>query len=72
MTDRDRLLFDRALGILFRFTLERTGWRRFFGRWYHSDEPLRNDAARLVREVGYVQAQPDNTRRLDATERGNG
>ena len=47
----DYVLLDRALGILHRMATERTGWRRFLSRWYYSDEPLRNDAANLVREA---------------------
>jgi hypothetical protein len=58
----DRVLLDRALGILHRMATEHTGWRRFFARWYYSDELLRNDAANLVREVGFGMPQPINTR----------
>ena len=36
------------LTILHHLALERTGWRRYFSRWYISDEPLRHDAARLL------------------------
>jgi hypothetical protein len=55
-------LLDRALGILHRMATEQTGWRAIFRRWYYSDEPLRNDAANLVRQAGFQMAQPDNTR----------
>ena len=47
----------RCLDLLNRFALEQTGWRRYLKRWYFSDEPLRNDAANLVREAmawGYI------------------
>jgi len=53
---------DRALGILHRFATENTGWRSFFRRWYYSDEPLRNDAANLVREAQFHTQMPANTR----------
>jgi hypothetical protein len=58
----DAALFDRALGILHRMATERTGWRRFFARWYFSDEPLRNDAANLVREAGFGMMMPLDSR----------
>ena len=50
----DQLLLD-ALGILHRFGLEQTGWRGWLRRWYYSDEPLRHDAANLVRRAGYLE-----------------
>jgi hypothetical protein len=56
------VLLDRALGILHRMATERTGWWRFFDRWYYSDEPLRNDAANLVRDAGFEMPQPIDTR----------
>ncbi len=59
MTDRE--LINRSLGILHRMATEHTGWRSFFRRWYYSDEPLRNDAANLVREAGFEMMRPDNT-----------
>lgn len=59
---RDAILLDRALGILHRMGTENTGWRSFFRRWYYSDEPLRNDAANLVREAGFAIMTPINTR----------
>ena len=51
MSDDARYL--DALDILHHLALERTGWRRFLRRWCISDEPLRNDAANLLRRVGY-------------------
>lgn len=57
----DRVLLDRALGILHRMATERTGWRSFFSRWYYPDEPLRNDAANLVREARYGAMMPAET-----------
>ena len=59
MTDAD--LLDRALGILHRMATEQTGWRRVLARWYYSDEPLRNDAANLVREAGFGTLMPLGT-----------
>lgn len=53
---------QRALCILHNMALERTGWRGFFSRWCFSDEPLRNDAANLLREIGYSQFSPVNSR----------
>ncbi|MGI3168438.1 hypothetical protein ACRARG_04750 [Pseudooceanicola sp. C21-150M6] len=53
---------ERALCILHNMAVERTGWRSFFRRWWISDEPLRNDAANLIREIGYHQKKPMNTR----------
>ena len=46
--------FMWACDILHNMSLEysRPWWRRMFGRWYISDEPLRNDAANFLREVG--------------------
>lgn len=58
---RDPLL-DRAFAILHRLATENTGWRSLFRRWYYSDEPLRNDAANLVRAAGFEMVQPKNTR----------
>jgi hypothetical protein len=52
---------DRALHILHNMALERTGWRSFFSRWIVPHEPLRNDAANLIREVGYQEARPYNS-----------
>ena len=67
----DYVLLDRALGILHRMATERTGWRRFFSRWYYSDEPLRNDAANLVREAGFGMMMPLNSQLIgdDAVQR---
>jgi hypothetical protein len=62
----DAILLDRALRILHHMATEcsNDGWwhRLFCRRWYYSDEPLRNDAANLVREVGFGMAMPDGTR----------
>lgn len=59
---KDGALLDRALGILHRMATEHTGWKSILRRWYYSDEPLRNDAANLVREAGFQMKQPDGTR----------
>lgn len=58
----DTQLLERALGILHRFGTEQTGWRAIYRRWYYSDEPLRNDAANLVREAGFGMMMPLDTR----------
>jgi hypothetical protein len=57
----DDELLNRALGVLHRMATERIGWRCFFSRWYYSDEPLRNDAANLVREAGFGMGMPLDT-----------
>jgi hypothetical protein len=49
---------QRALSILHNMAVERTGWRAFFRRWWIGDEPLRNDAANLIREIRYRQRMP--------------
>lgn len=68
---RDHDLLMRALFILHEMRLERTGWRRWvFGRWYYPDEPLRNDASRLVQEAGFEAMRPMGTK--DISETGNG
>ena len=68
--DRDALL-DRALLLLTRFALEQTGWRGWLRRWYYSDEPLRNDAANIVRASGFpTRGKPYHTRLVgDADDR---
>ncbi len=68
MTDpyADKRRYERALAVLQMMATENTGWRSFFRRWYYSDEPLRNDAANLVREAGYQHPQPNGTRLVGA------
>ena len=44
---------EQAYAILHKLAQERTGWRRWFRRWVYSDEPLRNDAANLLRRINY-------------------
>lgn len=58
----DSHLMMEALGILHRFATENTGWRSVFRRWYYSDEPLRHDAANLVRRAGFQAKRPEHTR----------
>lgn len=72
LRDHDRIMFERALGILHRMGLERTGWRSFFSRWYYPDEPLRNDAANLVRECRFSMMRPINTRLVGETDNEHG
>jgi hypothetical protein len=61
-TAKDAFYYERALDILHRMATEQTGWRRLFKRWFYSAEPLRNDAANLVREVGYQRPMPEATK----------
>jgi hypothetical protein len=63
----DALLSD-ALGILHRFATENVGWRGYFRRWYFSDEPLRHDAANLVRRAGFEMMRPEHTRLVGADD----
>jgi hypothetical protein len=58
----DRVLLRMALGVLHRMATEQTGWRSFFRRWYYSDEPLRNDAANIVRAAQFEMPRPEGTR----------
>lgn len=51
--------------------LERKGWRRIFGRWHISDEPLRNDAARLLKEIGIEYPIHETTRLYDPDNYSN-
>lgn len=60
MTDQE--FSERAMAILHNMALERKGWRGFFRRWHISDEPLRNDAASLLRERGCSFLMPKDTR----------
>jgi hypothetical protein len=55
---------NRAAVILHELSLERKGWRQLLKRWYVSDEPLRNDAANLLRERGWVMLMPDGFQRV--------
>jgi hypothetical protein len=61
---------QRVLWLLHRMSLERTGWRGVLCRWYYSAEPLRNDAARLLDEIGTEYPRPFHTRRVGAKEAG--
>lgn len=58
----DRIILERALAILHKMGIEHSGWRAIFSRWYYADEPLRNDAANLVREARFQIAVPNDTR----------
>ena len=61
MTSQDEARYHRALRILEHMALERTGWRSFFRRWHINHEPLRHDAANLVREAGGGLLLPNGT-----------
>jgi hypothetical protein len=54
---------NRALHILHNMALERTRWPwRLFRRWHISQEPLRSDAGNFIREIGYGEFRPYDTR----------
>lgn len=59
MTDKEFAL--RAAIILHNMALENTGWRGLLRRWCVSDEPLRNDAANLLRASGRVHLMSEWT-----------
>lgn len=56
MTDRD--FITRAIAILHNMALERKSGGIFSRRWHISSEPLRNDAASLLREYGICLLTP--------------
>jgi hypothetical protein len=60
--------FFRAMDILARLSLERTGWRSWFSRWRYSREPLSHDAANLCRSVGYKGPFPNDCRMVGEPE----
>ena len=62
----DREFANRSAQILQNMALERKGyWRQFFGRWHISHEPLRNDAANLLRQAGIeFSCYPKGTQRV--------
>lgn len=73
MNARERATLDRALYILQEMATERTGWRALiFGRWYYSHEPLRNDAANLLRDEGSRFIMPVHTQIVGAERRSDG
>ena len=62
----DRQFAERASVILHNMALERVGfWRQLFRRWHISDEPLRHDAANLLREKGVTMLLPKNTKLVE-------
>jgi len=64
--EADRANLSRAITILHNMALERRSpWRRFFSRWYISDEPLRNDAARFIKDLGVQRLTPIGARVYD-------
>ena len=60
--------YMEALRILHWMSLERAvpWWKRIYlrRRWWMSDEPLRNDAGRLLRRVNYRGMIPKGYRRV--------
>ena len=52
-------LQESVVTLLRNLTVERQGWRRYvFGRWLIADEPLRTDAARLLRNIEDERKEP--------------
>jgi hypothetical protein len=68
LTHEEAAHYTRCLAVLHRMATENTGWRGFFRRWHYSDEPLRNDAANLVREAGYETMLPEHTQLVCSCE----
>jgi len=62
----DRQFANEAANILQNMSLEKRGfWRQLFGRWHISDEPLRHDAANLLRRAGVeFSCYPKGTQRV--------
>lgn len=61
----DEQFARRAATILHNMSLERRWWFfPFRRRWHISDEPLRNDAANLLREYGFEARTPDDCWRV--------
>lgn len=65
----DRQFANEAASILQNMSLERVGfWRQLFCRWHISDEPLRQDAANLLRRAGIeFRNYPKGTHRVGDT-----
>lgn len=61
----------RAAGILHNMALEwdKPWWWRMFRRWFISDEPLRNDAANLLKECEVKIMRPEGTRYVSDARR---
>lgn len=55
----------RALTILNNLALENKGWKALWRRWYISDEPLRHDASRLLKDIGWKTMLPKGTDWVD-------
>lgn len=63
----DRQFIARAEDLLHRMALERTGWRGVFRRWVFRHEPLRHDAANLLRSRGLNFIFQDGTQHVGET-----
>ena len=61
VADHNQMLLDRALGILHRMATEKDKYLFSMNRWYYPDEPLRNDAANLIREAEFEMPRPEGT-----------
>ena len=58
----DKSFAERAAGILHNLALEnRRRWWSPFRRWFIHDEPLRNDAANLLRQYKVGLPMPEGT-----------
>ena len=66
----DREFAERAARILHNMALENTGGRSFFRRWTIHHEPLRNDAANLLRARGFNALMEDGTQYVGDTDKG--
>lgn len=56
---------ERALMILHRMSCERERYWFAWRRWWIADEPLRNDAGNLLREIGFEAMTPDGFMRTE-------
>lgn len=66
----DRQFTERATQILHNMALENKGWRAFTRRWVIHHEPLRNDAANLLRDRGFNALMKDGTQYVGDTDTG--
>lgn len=60
-TEKDRFITHATL-VLHNMALENTGLRGWFTRWRIAAEPLRNDAANLLRCTRLDRPRPEGTR----------
>lgn len=48
---------ERISTVLENLATENTGWRRYFRRWKISHEPLRTDAANILRDLHWMESR---------------